>query len=70
MARARRVERSVLMVLGQYGREVREWRTGGKGLRGRVCSAVWKESVRMRVRRSASSCSDAGGGKGEEDSRS
>ena len=70
VARARRVERSVLMVLGQYGREVLEWRTGGRGLRGRVCSAVWKESVRMRVRRSASSCSDAGGGKGEEDSRS
>ena len=42
------------MVLGQYGREVLEWRTGGGGLRGRVCRAVWKDSVRMRVRRSAS----------------
>ena len=49
------------MVLGQYGREVLEWRTGGRGLRGRVCKAVWKDSVRMRVRRSASRCSGAEG---------
>ena len=70
MARVRRVERSVLMVLGQYGREVLEWRTGGRGLRGRVCRAVWKDSVRMRVRRSASRCSGAEGVKEGVDPRS
>ena len=70
MARVRRVERSVLMVLGQYGREVMEWRTGGRGLRGRVCRAVWKDSVRMRVRRSANRRSGEEGGEEGVDSRS
>jgi hypothetical protein len=50
------------MVLDHYGREVLEWRTGGGGLRGRVCRVVWKDLVRMRVRRSASRGS---GGEGE-----
>ena len=50
------------MVLGQYGREVLEWRAGGGGLRGRVSKAVWNDSARMRVRRSAR----RGSGEGEE----
>ena len=58
------------MVLGQYGREVLEWRTGGGGLRGRVCRAVWNDSVRMRVRRSASRDSGEGGEGKEAEPRS
>ena len=51
------------MVLGQYGREVLEWRAGGGGLRGRVSKAVWNDLVRTRVSRSARR------GSGEEEER-
>ncbi len=51
------------MVLGQYGREVLEWRVGGGGLRGRVSRVVLNELARTRVSRSARR------GSGEEEER-
>ena len=69
VARARRVERSVRMDLGQYGRRVLAWRVGGRGFRGRVWRAVLNESVRTRVSRSARRGSAGGGGRADVVSR-
>ena len=49
MARLRRVDRSVRMVLGQYGRCVLGCRVGAEGLRGSVSRAVEYDWASMLV---------------------